>query len=517
MLSTIASTVSIYAADNYVTLDVIITKGIPYTINPVSDLGITPTKVLSVSAPGTIGKVVHNGSASYQISDASSFLIEPIQYYAYKSSYINVPSRYYYAYKLTANQTGIYTFKQNIEYYTQFENVSYNSEITYNITVVDVVSIIISPSLTLHIGDNYTFEPTITDSRASTVLTWQSSNSFVATIDANGQLITNSLGSTTITCTAHNGVSAQCEVTVTPVFVSSIILNQTEAELVAGEKLNLSAIVAPDNATNKSISWSSTNEAVAVVSESGLVTAVGSGTCQVKATANDGSGKSASCLVTVLGNVMFCEDFGAVPNATVTLPIQLTNADAIQGFEFKLVLPEGVSVQADGGGKLLATLTDRVSTQGLEGANQGNGIYQFVFTSTARIQGNSGAVVNIPIVVANNVALGQYDVIVKDVELVKYGTSSQIHHSDRTATLTIKEMTLGDVNGDGRISVADATSIINYVLGRMPVSFILVAADVNGDNDITLADAVATVDKILAGGNAGARAAIRNIMSLDPQ
>lgn len=433
-------------------------------------------------------------------------------------------SKTYYTFDVTARKTGIYVLKPIHDRYYDFylnESSSYTSSsvfchVSYNVTVVDITSINLPPFLNLHIGDSYTFSPILTDSRASTTLTWQSSNPNVASV-VDGTLTLKALGSTIISCTAHNGVSAQCEVTVLPLEVSSITLNQSEAELVAGEKLQLSATVLPDNATDKHFTWSSTNEAVALVSESGLVKAVGAGTCQIKATANDGSGKSASCLVTVLGNVMFCEDFGAVPSATVTLPIQLTNAEAIQGFEFKLVLPEGVSVQADGDGKLLATLTDRVSTQGLEGANQGNGVYQFVFTSTARIQGNSGAVVNIPIVVADNVAVGQYDVIVKDVELVKYGSSSQIHHSDRTATLTIKEMTLGDVNGDGRISVADAISIINYVLGRTPVSFILVAADVNGDNDITLADAVATVDKILEGGNAGARAAIRNIMSLDPQ
>ena len=246
------------------------------------------------------------------------------------------------------------------------------------------------------------------------------------------------------------------------------------------------------------------------------MTAVGSGICNITAMANDGSGVTGSCLITVLGNVMFCEDFGAVPGATVTLPIQLTNADAIQGFEFKLVLPEGVSVQTDGNGKLMATLTDRASTQGLEGANQGNGVYHFVYTSTSRILGTSGAVVNVPVVVANTVAVGQYDVVVKDVELVKYGTSTQIHHSDRTATLTIKEMTLGDVNGDGRVSVADAISIINYVLGRTPVSFIMIAADVNGDGDISLADAVATVDIILRNGSGNARA-ITLPMTLDPQ
>ena len=346
---------------------------------------------------------------------------------------------------------------------------------------------------------------------------YNEANTTVATINSSGALTTTGIGTTTITCTAHNGVSAQCEVTVNPVLVSGLTLNGTEAELTVGEKLQLTETASPDNATDKNVTWSSSNQSVAVVNESGMVTATGAGICNIMATSNDGSGKSASCLITVLGNVMFCEDFGAVPGATVTLPIQLTNADAIQGFEFKLVLPEGVIVQTDAQNKLMATLTDRAATQGLEGSNQGNGVYQFVFTSTNRLQGNSGAVVNVPIVVANNVAIGQYSVVVKDVELVKYGTSAQIHHSDRTAALTIKEKTLGDVTGDGRVSVGDAIAIINYVLGRTPVSFIATSADVNNDGEITLADAVATVDIILAGGSASTRSLARSIVTLDPQ
>lgn len=420
------------------------------------------------------------------------------------------------SYAPTFTVTGVKSGITNITLGWRNSSGEFTGWATYIVTVVDVKSINIPNNISLFLGDDYTFSPIIIDEGATTTLTWISSNESVATIDANGKLTTKSLGTTTIICTATNGVSAQCEVTVNPILVSSITLNETEAELTVGEKLQMEATIVPDNATDKGVTWSSTNEAVAVVSESGLVTAVGSGICNITATANDGSGITGSCLITVLGNVMFCEDFGAVPGATVTLPIQLTNVDAIQGFEFKLVLPEGVSVQTDGEGKLMATLTERASTQGLEGANQGNGVYQFVYTSTNRILGTSGAIVNIPIVVANTVAVGQYNVIVKAVELVKYGTSSQIHHGDRTATLTIKEMTLGDVNGDGRVSVADAISIINYVLGRTPVSFITIAADVNGDGDISLADAVATVDIILRNGGGNARA-LTLPMILDPQ
>ena len=243
------------------------------------------------------------------------------------------------------------------------------------------------------------------------------------------------------------------------------------------------------------------------MNENGLVTAVGAGMCNITASTKDGSELTASCLVTVLGDVMYCEDLGAVSGATMTLPIQLKNASAIQGFEFELVLPEGVTVETDGNGKLAATLTDRVSTSGLEGARLDNGNYTFVFTSPTRILGTEGAVMNVPLVVAEDMEVGTYNIVVKDVELVKYGTSAQIHHADRMATLTVNAMTMGDVNGDGRISVADAIAIINYVLGRTPVSFIAKAADVNGDESISLADAVAVVDIILGRSGGSVKAA----------
>ena len=55
----------------------------------------------------------------------------------------------------------------------------------------------------------------------------------------------------------------------------------------------------PENATDKSVTWKSSNESVAMVSEKGMVYAIGAGVCQIKATANDGSGKTASCFITV--------------------------------------------------------------------------------------------------------------------------------------------------------------------------------------------------------------------------
>lgn len=85
------------------------------------------------------------------------------------------------------------------------------------------------------------------------------------------------------------------------VLVKKVVLDQTTVELKVGRTLTLDATVTPEDATNKSLVWSSSNENVATV-EDGEVTAVAEGVAAITATAKDGSGKSASCVVTVLPN-----------------------------------------------------------------------------------------------------------------------------------------------------------------------------------------------------------------------
>ena len=83
--------------------------------------------------------------------------------------------------------------------------------------------------------------------------------------------------------------------------VNQITLSQTSATLVEGETWALTATVTPSDADDTSVTWSSSNTAVVTVDAQGKVTAVAPGTAIITATANDGSGVSASCEVTVLG------------------------------------------------------------------------------------------------------------------------------------------------------------------------------------------------------------------------
>ena len=132
-------------------------------------------------------------------------------------------------------------------------------------------------------------------------LTWTSDNEEVATVDENGLVTAVSVGEANITATAvdGSGVTATCKVTVTPKLVTSVILDESELTIEKNFTEQLTATVAPDDADNLSLTWTSDNEEVATVDENGLVTAVGEGTATITATANDGSGVSASCVVTV--------------------------------------------------------------------------------------------------------------------------------------------------------------------------------------------------------------------------
>lgn len=81
--------------------------------------------------------------------------------------------------------------------------------------------------------------------------------------------------------------------------VRKITLNKTKATLIKSETLTLKATVSPSNAANKAVTWKSSNTKVATVTSSGKVTAKGVGTAIITCTAKDGSGRKATCKITV--------------------------------------------------------------------------------------------------------------------------------------------------------------------------------------------------------------------------
>ncbi|MBR5660936.1 MAG: Ig-like domain-containing protein, partial [Bacteroidales bacterium] len=132
-------------------------------------------------------------------------------------------------------------------------------------------------------------------------VTYKSSDETVAKVDAEGNVTGVKPGTATITVTTEDGgKTATCSVTVTkkPVPVSGVTINRTALTLTVGGGAVLVATVSPEDATNKKVTWNSSNEAVAKVDQNGEVTAVKTGTAKITVTTADG-GKTATCDVTV--------------------------------------------------------------------------------------------------------------------------------------------------------------------------------------------------------------------------
>ena len=95
-------------------------------------------------------------------------------------------------------------------------------------------------------------------------------------------------------------VSKTVEIIATKVLVESITLNKTKTTVMIGKTLTLTATVKPEDATNKTIKWTSSNEDAATVSDEGVITGKTEGTATITAVATDGSEVKATCNITVM-------------------------------------------------------------------------------------------------------------------------------------------------------------------------------------------------------------------------
>lgn len=128
---------------------------------------------------------------------------------------------------------------------------------------------------------------------------WSSDNEAVATVK-NGQITGVSPGTAVITAMAADGCGAAAPVQVTVIQpVAKIETAEKNLTLAAGETAQIACTVLPENATDKTVLWSSDKETVAVVDASGVITAVGAGKCTITGTANDGSKVKVQIKVTV--------------------------------------------------------------------------------------------------------------------------------------------------------------------------------------------------------------------------
>ncbi len=191
-------------------------------------------------------------------------------------------------------QNAVVTAPGAVAYYTDDSETT----ITVKPLYIPVTSVTLDKStLELTVGANGQLKATVSpDDATDKSVTWTSSDSKVATVDANGRVTAVSVGTATITAKSGE-VTATCEVKVLPIAVSSVTLDKSTLEIIVGSNGQLKATVSPGNATDKSVTWTSSDSKVATVDANGRVTAVSVGTATITAKSGE---VTATCKVTVL-------------------------------------------------------------------------------------------------------------------------------------------------------------------------------------------------------------------------
>lgn len=171
-----------------------------------------------------------------------------------------------------------------------------------NVEKVWVTSVAISEaSITLAPDAEQTLTLSVSPSTAYIkTVTWSSSDETVATVDSNGKVTAVAVWNATITATStdNSSKSDSCSVIV-KVSVEAVSLDESTLSLAPAWTAQLTATVTPADATVNTVVWTSSDDTIATVSDTWLVTAVADGTATITATSTDDETKSASCEVTV--------------------------------------------------------------------------------------------------------------------------------------------------------------------------------------------------------------------------
>ena len=331
-------------------------------------------------------------------------------------------------------------------------------------------------------------------------VTWVSSDESVATVDENGLVTAVSPGTATITATTNDGseLSASCAVTVLPniVLATSMDLNQSNAEVNVGETVQLTATMLPEDATDKTVTWASSDESIAAVDENGLVTAVAPGTATITATTNDGSELSASCVVTVMNpvvpvveNAFLMPDTTVMHNDVIALPVAMTNNETITAFQTDIFLPEGFTIVTDEDDEYVVTPSGRMSSDHyIMTQDVSNGSVRVICYTPQSIpfSGNEGDLFYIHVQVPDD-AEGLYTMSLRNTLLTTIDFQ-ELSIADASCTIEAKQFIPGDVNDSRTVTVTDIVVAAQYVLEMNPTPFIFAAADMNGDGNITVTD-----------------------------
>lgn len=222
------------------------------------------------------------------------------------------------------------------------------------VPIVDVTGIELSPSTAeLVVDETLQLTATIAPTNATNQnVIWTSSDENIATVSTTGLVKALTAGTASITAKSEDGgFTATCEISITkPVIpVTDISLDEESVEIKVGEILQLNVFITPENATDQSISWSSSNSEVASVDAEGLVTALKEGESNITVKSNDG-GHTATCLVKVKHDTANADVNGLdnsividLPSSTITIKSRINTTASIYCIDGRLVQRDAIA------------------------------------------------------------------------------------------------------------------------------------------------------------------------------
>ena len=319
-------------------------------------------------------------------------------------------------------------------------NKSVSCIVSVSKKVIAVTEVILdNTSLSMVEDDEITLAATVKpDDATDRTITWNSSNTAIAKVD-NGKVIAIKEGVAIITAKAGDK-SATCSVTVQKkvIAVTSIALNKATLSLTKGQSETLVATVKPDNATDKNVTWTTTNSSVASV-ENGKITAVGGGSAIITAKVGD---KEASCSVTV----------------TVTVPI--TSITLSKSF-LSMVEDDEITLAAtvkpdDATDRTITWSSDKTDVATVDNNGQIKAIKEGNATITAKV-GDKNATCQITVskktIPVESISLDRYTVTLLEGESTKLiATVSPSSATDKAVSWTSSNTAIAAVSQDGTVS-----------------------------------------------------------------
>lgn len=202
-------------------------------------------------------------------------------------------------------------------------------------------------------------------------------------------------------------------------------------------------------------------------------------------------------------NVVYIDDATAKAGDELTLSVKLKNANPVYGYEFKLLLPEGVTVvtetDAFGDMEIQAMQTDirTNASRHTFRTSLKDGVLTVLCYSASKkaFAAGDGEVAQIRVKIPEGMAAGMYPVKIVQ-EAVSLESSTPVIDMLQS-TLTISNAISGDVNGDAKVDILDLVALISYLKGSVPPHFDESAADVDNSGTCNVADVTALANVLL--------------------